>query len=34
MIFEGRTAGTIVLPRGPARFGWDPCFEPLGTGLT
>ncbi|KAF7763676.1 hypothetical protein Agabi119p4_8213 [Agaricus bisporus var. burnettii] len=34
MIFEGRTAGTIVPARGPPQFGWDPCFEPLGTGLT
>jgi inosine triphosphate pyrophosphatase len=27
-IFDGRTAGTIVRPRGPLNFGWDPIFEP------
>ncbi|KAG9015813.1 nucleoside triphosphate pyrophosphohydrolase ham1 [Tulasnella sp. JGI-2019a] len=34
ILFEGRTEGTIVLPRGPGSFGWDPCFEPEGTGKT
>uniref|UniRef100_A0A914C3R0 Inosine triphosphate pyrophosphatase n=1 Tax=Acrobeloides nanus TaxID=290746 RepID=A0A914C3R0_9BILA len=29
-VFEGRTDGKIVEPRGPRTFGWDPCFEPLG----
>ncbi|KAI1721276.1 ham1 family domain-containing protein [Ditylenchus destructor] len=29
-IFEGKIDGTIVEPRGPRTFGWDPCFEPLG----
>lgn len=29
-IFQGKTAGTIVNPRGPQTFGWDACFEPLG----
>lgn len=29
-IFQGKTAGTIVDPRGPQTFGWDACFEPLG----
>jgi len=24
----------IVPARGPGHFGWDPIFEPLGTGLT
>ena len=28
-VFEGRTNGTIVRPRGPANFGWDPIFEPV-----
>ncbi|KAI9757871.1 MAG: nucleoside triphosphate pyrophosphohydrolase ham1 [Chaenotheca gracillima] len=27
IIFQGRTDGKIVPPRGPANFGWDPCFE-------
>ncbi|KIY52198.1 Maf/Ham1 [Fistulina hepatica ATCC 64428] len=34
ILFEGRTDGTLVPARGPAVFGWDPCFEPLGTGQT
>ncbi|KAJ3753369.1 inosine triphosphate pyrophosphatase-like protein [Lentinula raphanica] len=34
VLFEGRTDGRIVPPRGPAKFGWDPVFEPDGTGLT
>ncbi|KAJ3021584.1 UNVERIFIED_CONTAM: hypothetical protein HDU68_009551 [Siphonaria sp. JEL0065] len=29
-IFEGKTDGTIVHPRGPLDFGWDPIFEPSG----
>ncbi|EFN69846.1 Inosine triphosphate pyrophosphatase [Camponotus floridanus] len=29
-IFQGRTQGTIVSPRGPREFGWDPCFQPRG----
>uniref|UniRef100_A0A914WT02 XTP/dITP diphosphatase n=1 Tax=Plectus sambesii TaxID=2011161 RepID=A0A914WT02_9BILA len=29
-IFEGRTNGRIVPPRGPRDFGWTPCFEPDG----
>ncbi|KAL2787606.1 inosine triphosphate pyrophosphatase-like protein [Aspergillus keveii] len=27
IIFQGRTEGTIVRPRGPTSFGWDPIFE-------
>ncbi|KAJ5790326.1 uncharacterized protein N7518_007337 [Penicillium psychrosexuale] len=27
IIFQGRTEGTIVRPRGPAKFGWDAIFE-------
>lgn len=27
-LFEGRTKGTIVPPRGPTDFGWDPVFQP------
>ncbi|GAW09246.1 Ham1-like protein [Lentinula edodes] len=34
ILFEGRTDGTIVPARGAAKFGWDPVFEPNGTGLT
>ncbi|KYN42213.1 Inosine triphosphate pyrophosphatase [Trachymyrmex septentrionalis] len=29
-LFQGRTQGTIVSPRGSRDFGWDPCFQPLG----
>lgn len=29
-IFPGRCDGTIVSPRGPPDFGWDPCFQPNG----
>ena len=29
-LFEGKTPGTIVEPRGPRNFGWDPCFLPDG----
>ncbi|TVY33865.1 Inosine triphosphate pyrophosphatase [Lachnellula subtilissima] len=27
IIFQGRTDGKIVPPRGPTNFGWDPIFE-------
>ena len=30
ILFQGRTTGTIVSPRGPKDFGWDPCFQPDG----
>lgn len=30
LVFRGETDGHIVEPRGPAAFGWDPCFQPLG----
>ena len=30
ILFKGITEGTIVFPRGPAYFGWDPVFQPLG----
>lgn len=30
ILFEGRTSGTIVSPRGPRNFGWDPIFQPDG----
>ncbi|KAI1468490.1 Ham1-like protein [Daldinia caldariorum] len=26
-LFQGRTKGKIVPPRGPTTFGWDPIFE-------
>ncbi|XP_022084352.1 inosine triphosphate pyrophosphatase-like isoform X2 [Acanthaster planci] len=29
-VFKGQTHGTIVSPRGPPSFGWDPCFQPDG----
>ena len=29
LVFTGRTAGTIVSPRGPRDFGWDPVFQVL-----
>ncbi|KAK2181188.1 hypothetical protein NP493_407g03081 [Ridgeia piscesae] len=28
LLFEGRTDGKIVQPRGSTDFGWDPCFQP------
>ena len=33
-LFRGRVEGTIVAPRGPPAFGWDPCFEPIGHSQT
>eukprot|EP01132_Coremiostelium_polycephalum_P004040 gene4040-5057_t len=30
IVFEGRTNGKIVPPRGPRDFGWDPVFQPDG----
>jgi len=27
LLFEGRTDGKIVPPRGPGKFGWNPVFE-------
>ncbi|RMZ91987.1 hypothetical protein DV736_g796, partial [Chaetothyriales sp. CBS 134916] len=27
LLFQGRTEGKIVPPRGPSKFGWDPVFE-------
>ncbi|KAL4398943.1 nucleoside triphosphate pyrophosphohydrolase Ham1 [Malassezia pachydermatis] len=34
IVFEGRTPGRIVPPRGPTHFGWDPVFEVEGRGKT
>lgn len=34
ILFEGRTEGKIVQPRGPAHFGWDAVFEVEGSGKT
>lgn len=34
VLFEGATSGRIVPARGDNKFGWDPIFEPDGTGLT
>ena len=34
LLFRGVTEGTIVEPRGPRDFGWDPCFQPKGHDLT
>lgn len=30
ILFQGKTDGEIVSPRGPRDFGWDPCFQPNG----
>lgn len=30
LLFQGKTDGHIVNPRGPRDFGWDPCFQPNG----
>lgn len=32
--FEGSVRGTIVAPRGPEAFGWDPIFQPEGSTKT
>jgi inosine triphosphate pyrophosphatase len=29
LLFQGKTEGHIVSPRGTREFGWDPCFQPL-----
>ncbi|KAJ1679993.1 nucleoside triphosphate pyrophosphohydrolase ham1 [Spiromyces aspiralis] len=34
ILFEGKTPGTIVAPRGPQNFGWDPVFQPDGHNQT
>jgi len=34
LLFKGSCKGTIVAPRGPTTFGWDPCFQPEGFDLT
>ncbi|TFK46950.1 Ham1-like protein [Heliocybe sulcata] len=34
LLFEGKTDGQIVPPRGPPVFGWDPIFEAENTGKT
>lgn len=35
ILFEGRTEGHIVPPRGPVHFGWDAIFAPVeGEGKT
>lgn len=34
LLFKGITKGSIVSPRGPRDFGWDPCFQPEGHELT
>ena len=34
LLFQGKTEGTVVKPRGPPVFGWNPIFEVKGTGLT
>merc|ERR1712227_3202 len=34
LLFRGKTDGTIVSPRGPRNFGWDPCFQPDGFDMT
>ena len=34
IVFEGKTDGVIVSPRGKRDFGWDPIFQPNGFDLT
>lgn len=34
LLFIGKTEGTLVNPRGEAKFGWDPNFEEKSTGKT
>lgn len=34
ILFEGRTEGKIVPPRGTAKFGWDAIFKPIETDKT
>ncbi|KZS91298.1 Ham1-like protein [Sistotremastrum niveocremeum HHB9708] len=34
ILFEGRTEGRIVPPRGPPNFGWNPIFEAEDNGKT
>jgi inosine triphosphate pyrophosphatase len=34
ILFEGRTDGRIVPPRGSPKFGWGPVFETDDNGLT
>jgi len=34
ILFEGRTEGKIVPPRGPPNFGWNPIFEENSTRKT
>ncbi|KAJ1975683.1 acetyl-coenzyme A synthetase 2 [Dimargaris verticillata] len=34
VLFEGKTPGTIVPPRGPGVFGWDSTFQPDGFNKT
>lgn len=34
VILQGITRGRIVPPRGQGNFGWDPIFEPDGSGQT
>ncbi|KAJ9584915.1 hypothetical protein L9F63_020721, partial [Diploptera punctata] len=30
VLFQGKTEGSIVNPRGISGFGWDTCFQPVG----
>jgi inosine triphosphate pyrophosphatase len=34
LLFKGEVDGHIVEPRGTTNFGWDPCFQPLGSSKT
>ncbi|WCJ24204.1 Inosine triphosphate pyrophosphatase family protein [Euphorbia peplus] len=34
IVFQGKTMGEIVPPKGPRDFGWDPVFKPDGYDLT
>ncbi|GJQ08785.1 hypothetical protein GpartN1_g576.t1 [Galdieria partita] len=34
VVLCGKTEGTVVPPRGPSVFGWDPIFQPDGSSYT
>lgn len=34
IVIQGIMEGTIVEPKGPCDFGWDPIFQPKGYNIT
>ncbi|KAJ8947990.1 hypothetical protein NQ314_008506 [Rhamnusium bicolor] len=34
VLFQGKTNGVIVSPKGPTDFGWDACFQPCDYNIT